>query len=276
MKLFLFTLLTLTLILDGSMLSASSLSSPLPPNPLSPNLLEPKAIGFHILSELAHDPNSFTQGLTLNNQTITETSGLYGKSYIVQYNIKTGVQTQKTHFPNNIFAEGVTLYNKQLYILSWRAQKAFVLDSDSFSVKKTLPYQGEGWGITHNGSSIITSNGSHTITFRNPSDFSIIKTISIKDNKKHYKNINELEYAKDLIWANIWHSDSILAIDPSTGHVKGIVDLSALASINNTKPSESVLNGIAYDPSLDAFWITGKLWAKRYLVQFTWPEEPKL
>ncbi len=230
----------------------------------------PESLDYTILQQKKHNPDFFTQGLILHNNKIIETSGLYGKSFISEYNIDSNVESKRVQLPRSIFAEGLTLFDNQLYMLSWRSHTAFVLDPMNFGFVKSFQYKGEGWGITHNHAHLITSNGSAKLTFRNPSTFTPIKTITVHDDTRQYSNINELEFAQGLIWANVWQSSTILAIDPNTGQVKGMLNLHKLAKQNHTIPEVSVLNGIAYDKELGAFWVTGKLWPMRYLIQPKW------
>jgi glutamine cyclotransferase len=227
---------------------------------------------FQVLATKDHDRRIFTQGLVLNGKLMTESSGLYGKSFLVQYDVDSGAVLRRIGLPREYFAEGITEFNGRFYLLTWQAGRVLVFDARSLQQVATQPYQGEGWGIAHNGQHLITSNGSDTLSLRNAADFSVVDTLHVKDGDSPWHQLNELDYAEDLIWANVWQQPVILAIDPATGQVKGKADLSDLVKPNNSHPGQSVLNGIAYDPEQRAFWITGKWWAKRYLVRFEWPQ----
>jgi glutamine cyclotransferase len=226
---------------------------------------------YQVLASKDHDRRVFTQGLVLKGKVKTESSGLYGKSFVVQYNADTGAVQRRLSLPREYFAEGITEFNGLFFLLTWKAGLALILDQNLQQVA-SQPYQGEGWGITHNGQYLIMSNGTDTLSMRRAADFSVMDTLQVKDGDRPVHNINELEFAEELIWANVWQEPVILAIDPETGTVKGTADLSELVRPNNSHPGESVLNGIAYDPEQRAFWITGKWWPKRYLVRFNWPQ----
>ncbi len=221
-----------------------------------------------ILEERPHDAHIFTQGFLINEGKVYESSGLYGKSFIRRYDNQTQKIEKQRKLPSNLFAEGLTLLNDQLFLLTWKAGMALALSPKTLQPLKKFTYIGEGWGLTHSDNELIMSDGSDTLTFRDPSTFKKTKSISVHSKWKPYDNLNELEYAESAIWANIWQSDLILKISPSDGSVLGIADLSKLAKKNNLIKNESVLNGIAYDKDKKAFWITGKYWASRYLVRF--------
>lgn len=232
----------------------------------------PQKLTYEILETHPHDPRIFTQGLVIDGDVITETSGLYAKSFLLQYHAESGEIVQRIDLPRNIFAEGITKFEDRFYMLTWHAEKAFVFDAETLDQETVLEYSGEGWGITHDGRELITSNGSDTLSFRNPTDFAVVKTLQVKDAKGSWNQLNELEYAEGHIWANVWQTPLILAISPESGQVEGVLDLAELDRINNHSPGQSVLNGIAYDPARHAFWITGKWWPNRYLIRLQWPD----
>ena len=237
----------------------------------SPSTTKPQQLTYRIINEKNHIPNSFTQGwqLAQDSNSFFESSGLFGKSYIIQYD-RDNKPLQQKPLPRKIFAEGLTEMNNKLYLLSWQAQTAYEFDSRDLSLLKQYSYQGEGWGLTHNQQELIMSNGSNILKFIEPNTFKTLRTITVKDNsEKHWSRINELEFANDLIWANIWQEPIILAIEPSSGSIAGILDLSKLVNANTRNPYHESLNGIAYDHTHKAFWVTGKLWKKRYLIEIS-------
>lgn len=242
-------------------------------SPTSSSQTAPAKLAYEILATRDHDASIFTQGMVLQERVVTETSGLYGKSFVTQYDADSGHPLKRVALPTEIFAEGITLFHGHFYVLTWHAEKAFVLRADTLQMEKTLTYSGEGWGITHDSRHLITSDGSDTLSFRNPVDFNVEKTLPVTDGQQSWSQLNELEYAQGYIWANVWQAPFILAIDPSDGRVMGVADLSELDRANNRYPGESVLNGIAFDPAQQAYWITGKWWPKRYLVRFVLPSE---
>ena len=189
---------------------------------------------------------------------------------MVQYHALSGEIIHRETLPADIFAEGITQFDDRLIMLTWHAGKAFIFDAETLVHQDTWNYLGEGWGITHDGTHLITSNGSGTLSFRSAEDFSVAKTLQVKDAERSWDQLNELEFSQRYIWANVWRTPMILAIDPESGLVEGTVDLTELDRINNHAPGQSVLNGIAYDAKRDAYWITGKWWPNRYLVRFKW------
>lgn len=223
-----------------------------------------------ILDTKPHLEGTFTEGLIFNNGEITETSGLYGKSYVLRYNAQSNRVSQKMTLPRTYFVKGITQVGNKLYMLTWKEEKLFVLRAYSFEFVETLSYRGAGLGITYDGMSIVTSDGSSNLVFRDLNTFEPIRSVSVQEGSKRWSKLNELEFAHGLIWAAVERSPVILAIDPVTGEVVGKADLQELVNGNNHGSDESVLNGIAYDEQSNAFWITGKLWPKRYLVHFLW------
>lgn len=231
----------------------------------------PATLTYEILETHPHDSNTFTQGLVVHNGVITEVSGLYAKSFVVQYRADNGEVLKRLALPRDIFAEGITLFDGRLYMLTWHNEKAYVFDAQSLSQETILTYTGEGWGITHDGKHLITSDGSDTLSFRQPQDFSVVKRISVHGGSQSWRLLNELEYAQGFIWANVWQTPYMLAIRPTDGSLAGILNLTELERANNHRPGESVLNGIAYDAATDSFWITGKLWPNRYRIRIKQP-----
>ncbi len=233
-------------------------------------------IHYKILSERSHKASLFTQGFLIKDNTFYESSGLYQKSQLVSYPIAepestwakmTAPFTQKQRIPDRFFAEGLTLLNNKLYLITWQEHTVFIYDATTFSLLKTLNYTGEGWGLATDGKYIIRSDGSNQLFFHNTESFALEKTISVKYKQEAISNLNELEYAEGFIWANIWHDNRIIKINPTTGEVVGALDFSETVKTLKVKDGESVLNGIAYDVDKKAFWITGKQWPKMFLVK---------
>jgi glutamine cyclotransferase len=235
-----------------------------------------KPLHYRLLAERTHKPSLFTQGLELHNGFFYESSGLYDKSLLVTYPLAepsttwaklTAPFSKKQDIPTRFFAEGLTLFNKKIYLLTWQEGTVFIYNADDLSFDKNLYYSGEGWGLTHNDKQLIRSDGSDQLFFHNSQSFAIEKTIHVSDNNQPVKNINELEYVEGYVWANIWHKNQIIKIDPNTGKVVANLDLTELTNkIAPTNP-ESVLNGIAYDETQKSFWITGKFWPKMFLIK---------
>lgn len=221
-----------------------------------------------ILKKLPHSEHSFTQGLLVDEDYVYESSGLYGKSYLQTYHRLTGVNKLKHNIQTNLFAEGLTLYQKKLYLLTWKAGKLLIFDQATLNLLDTIQYRGEGWGLTHDGKAFVMSNGSSELTFRDSNTFQVLKRLPVKYLSDPVEKINELEFAQNTLWANVWQSTKIIQIHPTSGTVLGIADFDALAKENKADTKFSVLNGIAFDEKEDAFWVTGKNWPYRYLIRF--------
>ncbi len=225
----------------------------------------PQVLSYKILEEAGHNPKSFTQGWVLVDGVFYESSGLTGLSYLSSYRAD-NTPLQQRALNKQWFAEGLTLFNNSLFVLTWQHGIAIKIDLDDWSQQTQFRYQGEGWGLTHDNHHLIMSNGTHTLSFIDPNNFKTIRQITARGGATEWRNINELEYARGLIWANLWQTPYIIAISPSNGQVVGLLDLSLLVRANTNMPSHESLNGIAFDASRDAFWVTGKLWRNRYLL----------
>ncbi|VUD68924.1 hypothetical protein TDB9533_04284 [Thalassocella blandensis] len=227
---------------------------------------------YQVISESQHNDRSFTQGLYQKGDTLYESSGLYGHSFLSVYTAKNNTPLQTLPLPKAVFAEGLTLVDDILYVLTWREKALLRFQVDNLQPLSPIAYQEQGWGLTHNKSHFIMSDGSATLYFRNLKTFAIEKKIVIKNSWRKFNNLNELEYVDGYIYSNIWQSPYILKIDADSGAVVGIADFSELVKQNSKVKNHTVLNGIAYNAEQKAFWITGKLWNKRYLIRF---EDPK-
>jgi glutamine cyclotransferase len=227
---------------------------------------EPIALTFTVREQTTHSTHAFTQGWLLIGDTFIESSGLYGQSYLRAYNRENKPLLTYT-LPSDWFAEGVTQWHNSLFVLSWQSGKALELDASNWQLRRTHSYLGEGWGLTHTEQSLIMSNGSADLQFRNPTTFALERRLKVHGGLREWGNLNELEYAHGLIWANVWQESLIIAISPATGQVLGTLDLSKLVTANTQNPAYESLNGIAYDAKHHAFWVTGKLWANRYLIE---------
>jgi glutaminyl-peptide cyclotransferase len=222
--------------------------------------------GYKIVSTYLHDPTAFTEGLVYKDGLLIESTGQYGKSEIRKVKLETGAILEKRGLPANVFGEGLTYLNGKFYQLTWTAKTAFVYSSN-LKLLKTLPYDTQGWGLTTDGKSLIQSDGSSTIYYRNASDFKTIKKLEVSDAGKPIDQINELEWVNGEIWANIWHSDRIARINPNTGKVNAWIDLTGIKPKFGTLDSDAVLNGIAYDPASKRIFVTGKYWAFLFEIE---------
>ena len=224
------------------------------------------AYGYKIIATYPHDPDSFTQGLVFDNGSFYEGTGLYGRSRLLRYTFN-DTRFDVGKLPNHLFGEGVTVFGEQVVQLTWKAGVGIVYDKKNFQVKRLFRYPGEGWGITHDGRWLIMSNGSSSLSFLDPSTFTLHHRITVTDNNGPVQQINELEYIKGEIWANIWRDDRIIRINPLTGWVLGRIDFSALTKASSPGGEENVLNGIAYDKENDRIFVTGKRWDKIFEIK---------
>ncbi len=182
--------------------------------------------------------------------------------------VNTGQVLQKYELPPAYFGEGLTDWQNTLIQLTWKAGKAFVYDRFTFSLLKTFSYDGEGWGITHDRTNLIMSDGTSYLRFLDPKSFREVRRIHVVDERAQaVDELNELEYVRGEIYANIWHSDRIARISPDSGRVVGWIDLSGLMNERALANADAVLNGIAYDPVGNRLFVTGKLWPKLFEIK---------
>lgn len=219
-----------------------------------------------ILEKHPHDPDAFTQGLVYHEGYLIEGTGLYGKSSLRQVNIETGEVHQELVLDEQFFGEGVTILGDRIYQLTWKEEMGFIL-STNYLLEETFTYDGEGWGLTHDGGRLIMSNGSSTISFHDPETYQITKTIDVLFDDSPVLNLNELEYIDGVIYANVWQTDQIVMVDPSDGSVLGWIDLASLRDQLDPAEKIDVLNGIAYNSENGSIYVTGKWWPNLFEVK---------
>ncbi len=215
-----------------------------------------------IVNFFPHDPEAFTQGLVYHQGYLYESTGLNGKSVLKKMEIKSGKVIKRVKLREKYFGEGMAILDNKIYQLTWKNQTCFIYDLVSFREMGKLFYSGEGWGLTTDGKSLIMSNGTPVITYRNPQTFSVIRKITVQDGEMPVNNLNELEFVRGEIWANVFQEDVIARISPQTGKVLGWIDLYQLNVLLPQSERKDVLNGVAYDPEGDRLFITGKFWMK--------------
>ncbi len=225
----------------------------------------PKSMKASVLKSFVHNATSFTQGLEFSDGILFESTGLNGKSKIAKVQLETGIQTNEIGLDPTYFGEGITILNDKIYQITWQNQKCFIYDKNTLQVQKDISYIGEGWGLCNDGKSIIMSDGTETITFRNPETFQIERTIEVYDQVGPRIKLNELEYINGHIFANIWMLDIIIEIDPKTGKVISEIDCSDI--VKTGKGAGEVLNGIAYNPKNKKIYLTGKNWSNLLEVE---------
>ncbi len=226
-----------------------------------------------IVKTLPHDPSAFTQGLVVHNGVFYEGTGGYKQSddfssSLRKVEIESGKVLQKFDLAAQYFGEGITIFNGKIYQITWQEGTAFVYDLNDFKLLKELRYTGEGWGLTHDGTHLIMTDSTHIIRFVNPETFETVRSVAVFDEKgKSVVDLNELEFIKGEIWANVWGETYILRIDPLTGKITGKIDFEKLAQEQTAGSSDNVLNGIAYDEANDRIFITGKRWKKVFEIK---------
>ena len=225
---------------------------------------------YKVVNTFPHDPQAFTQGLEFHDGYLYEGTGLKGKSSLRRVELRTGRVVQIHRLPSEYFGEGITILGDKIFQLTWQNGVCFVYDRRTFRQIAQFRYDGEGWGLTNDGMRLIMSDGSEVITFRDPDTFAEVRKITVRAQGRPVKNLNELEYIEGEIWANIWYSDIIARIDPSTGIVKAWVDMEELPV--KDRDIEAVMNGIAYDRQNKRLFVTGKNWDKLFEIELIPPQ----
>jgi glutamine cyclotransferase len=215
---------------------------------------------YKIVNTYPHDQGAFTQGLAFENGVLYEGTGLYGKSSLRKVDLETGNVLQTYALPSRYFGEGITVFKDIIVQLTWKSKLGFIYDKNSFEPLRNFTYATEGWGITHDGERLLMSDGTSTLHLLDSENFSASGRIEVHENNIPITGLNELEYVKDKIFANVWPTDSVAIIDPQSGQVSGWIDLSGLLPSQYGSMPVDVLNGIAYDIANDRLFVTGKLW----------------
>ena len=222
--------------------------------------------GVEIVSGRPHDPDAFTQGLVFHGGVLYESTGLNGRSSVRKVDLDTGRVLARRSVPKQYFAEGLTIFQNRLVQLTWQSQKGFVYDL-GFRLTREFAYVGEGWGLTHDGTSLVMSDGTARLRFLDPTTFAVRRTLDVTLDGRPMEALNELEFVRGEVYANVWPTDWIVRIDPASGHVVGRVDLTGLLPPHERRGDEDVANGIAYDAAGDRLFLTGKLWSRLYEVR---------
>jgi glutamine cyclotransferase len=226
------------------------------------------ADGYQVVHTYPHDSQAFTQGLICVDGRLYESTGLKGKSSLRMVDLSTGQVLQKYDLPPEYFGEGLTDWGSSLIQLTWKEHTGFVYDRFSFSVLRTFHYEGEGWGLTHDETQLILSDGTSYLRFLDPKSFKEARRMRVSDETgQPIEKLNELEYLHGEIYANIWETDEIVRISPRTGKVLGRIDLRGIIEKRALASPNAVLNGIAYDSVADRLFVTGKLWPKLFEIK---------
>lgn len=222
---------------------------------------------YTVINDYPHDPEAFTEGLAFDKDVLYEGTGLQGRSYLRKVDLPTGKVLQQVALDTTFFGEGITVFGEQVYQLTWQSQQGFIYDKNSFVKQREFSYPTQGWGLTQDGKQLIMSDGTARIYFRDPITLEELAHLDVYDEQGPVVNLNELEYVRGEIYANVWQTDRIARIDPTRGQVVGWIDLTGLMPPQGRANSDAVLNGIAYQPTEDRLFVTGKLWPKLFEIQ---------
>lgn len=231
--------------------------------------ITPENYGFKVRTTYPHDKGAYTQGLEFKDGYLYEGTGNYGESSLRKVDLKTGEILKYKNLSSDLFGEGITLINKQIYQITYREQVGFVYNEDNFDLIRKIYYQNrEGWGLTNNGDNILMSDGSHNIYFMDTTYFSVVSKIEVYDNEKEIDLLNELELIDGILYANRYTTEEIVMIDPQTGKLLGRINMEGILDASDRHPSIDYFNGIAWDQKNDRIFVTGKYWPKLYEVEF--------
>lgn len=261
--------------------------------PSNANASKPASLpvwGYEVVKVYPHDPKAFTEGLFYNDGFLYESTGEKHRSSLRKVELETGKVVQKFDLPPDDFGEGISLINGKIYQLTWQQGLCRVFDAKTFKVLKEMHYDGDGWGMTTDGSALYMTQGTHVIKVLDPETFKVAQTIPVmREDGKPLMQINELEWIKGEIWANVWHSEQpdilgkpnyIARIEPATGKLLGWIDLANISPEDQPKSNdaddpkaENTLNGIAYDRQKDRIFVTGKNWKNLYEIKVRKPAD---
>ena len=229
--------------------------------------VQPKLLKYKIVNTFPHDTNSFTEGLEFYKDTLYESTGQNGASYLRKYDYKTGKVYKQVDLETKYFGEGITFVNGKLFQLTWQEKTGFIYDANTLKLEKTFTYDKdiEGWGMTNDGKYIYQTDKTEKIWKMDPNTQKMIDHINVYSGESKIKAINELEWINGKIYTNVWQKDAIAVVNPNNGAVEGILDMSGLRKLINVTPDD-YLNGIAYNPKTKTIFVTGKNWDKMFEI----------
>jgi glutamine cyclotransferase len=227
----------------------------------------PPVYGYKIVRQYPHDPAAFTQGLVFSAGYLYEGTGQHGQSWLRKVELETGKVLKESRLPESYFGEGIALWKDKIFQLTWQSKIGFVYELASFKQTGSFLYQTEGWGLTQDGRRLILSDGSSFLSFREPETFRETGRIQVTESGAPVPNLNELEYIRGEIWANVWQTDRVARIHPATGKVVSWVDFTGLRAEMERMGRVDVLNGIAYDGARDRIFVTGKWWPRIFEIK---------
>lgn len=230
--------------------------------------IDPKLLKYSIVNTFPHDIKSFTEGLEFFRDTLYESTGKNGESYFRKYDYKTGKVFKQVDLDQQYFGEGITIINNKIYQLTWQSEVGFIYDVNTLKKEKTFTYDKkiEGWGMTNDGKHIYQTDGTEKIWKMDPNTQKMIGNINVYAGSTKIKQVNELEFINGKIYGNVWLKDALAVIEPTSGAVEGIIDLSGLRKLVSN-PDAEALNGIAYNPKTKTIFVTGKNWNKMFEIK---------
>jgi glutamine cyclotransferase len=217
-----------------------------------------------------HDVTSFTEGLVYDHGAMFESTGLYGESKLRKIDLASGRVLAQVRLTNAYFGEGLALLHGELFQLTYKEGRCFVYDATTLEKKREMTYQGEGWGLTTDGTVLVMSDGSPFVTFRDPATFAILRKITVYGASGPAANINELEWVDGFVLANVWETNAIVRVDPSNGRIVQTIDLAYLPEPRRGTTEDDVLNGIAWDAAGGRLFVTGKRWSRIFQIPKPW------
>ena len=221
---------------------------------------------YSIVQQVPHDPQAYTQGLVYQDGVLYESVGEYGRSGLRRVTLATGAVEASVQLTPDRFGEGLALLNGRLYQLTWKSKVGYVYDAATLGLVDSFAYTGEGWGLATDGKALIMSDGTPTLRFIDPATFAVLRQVEVTSEGAPVKELNELEFVKGELFANIYRSDFIIRIDPASGEVRQWINLAGLLSSDERTPNLDVLNGIAYDEVSGNLWVTGKRWPAMFEI----------
>jgi glutamine cyclotransferase len=254
--------------------SPTATATPPPTTAAAPTATPAPVYGYTVVNSYPHDPAAYTQGLVFVDGVLYEGTGRRGQSTLRRVNLETGEVLQKISLPDELFGEGIVIWQDKIIQLTWQSRLGFVYNRASFEQLAQFAYPTEGWGITHDGSRLIMSDGTANLYFWDPDTLAEIGRVEVTHNGQPVTRLNELEYINGEIFANIWQTNLIARINPDSGQVVGLIDLTGLLSEADRSQPVDVLNGIAYDAATDRLFVTGKLWPRLFEIELTEKPSP--
>ena len=236
----------------------------------APRPARPPRYGYEVVNVYPHDPDAFTQGLEFHDGILLESTGRHPSS-VRRVRLETGEVLARRELDNQFFGEGLTSVGDRILTLTWQSGHGFVWDVDDLEPAGTFSYSGEGWGLTHDETRVILSDGTPSLRFLDPDTLAQTGSVPVTFMGRPLDRLNELEFIEGEVWANVWQTNFIVRIDPATGVVTGVIDLTGLLPDPVANPSDDVLNGIAWDAQNRRLFVTGKNWPKLFEIRLTGP-----